>query len=722
MYKYSAMSRSRIYVFNACFALNCLLLLLVLAGDHVVIPTWLQPFGRMHPILLHLPITLLLLYITWLLFFAPRWGSSDELRPFADWLLLTAGLLTSLTSVAGIFLSREEGYDASLLEWHKWSGLIISWLTMAWFAFRDQLNRKKILRITTSVVALIAVLITGHGGAVITHGENFVWAPLEKDKVPQVPSLEEAEVFDDMVQPILAEKCMGCHNTKKAKGSLVLDGPAALQRGGKSGLLWDTLAPNDGLLMSRLYLPLSAKKHMPPAGKPQLTDEETNILRLWIAAGADFHKKAKDLPVTDTLRILANALFGEAAPDRYEFAAADESTIRKLNSNGRVVTPLAEGSPALQVEFFSRAQFTSGQLKELLPVKEQVVSLNLNKMPMKDDALPLIAQMKQLRKLNLGFTDLSGTSLAALTSLKELRELSLSGTAVRKNDLKQIAALPHLSSLYLWNTNLSAADIAALQKSLPDLRVEGGFLNDTARLQLPPPVLINEEQVISSPVRLRLRHFVQGATIRYTLDGTIPDSMHAPVYSDTVTIRRNVLLTARAFRDGWQASAPLQQYFFYSSHTPDSTVNLLPPDRDYKGRGAVTLTDLVKGEMENVRSGRWLGYRQNNLETLLLFDHSIAVSNVTISTVIDIESYIMPPVRIEVWGGNDRNRLILLQKHIPEQPVKTATKYLKTFELSFPSQQLKYLKIVAVPVPKLPSWHRGKGDRGWVMADEIGVN
>ena len=48
--------------------------------------------------------------------------------------------------------------------------------------------------------------------------------------------------------------------------------------------------------------------------------------------------------------------------------------------------------------------------------------------------------------------------------------------------------------------------------------------------------------------------------------------------------------------------------------------------------------------------------------------------------------------------------------------------YLKALELSFTPVTLKYLKIIAVPVPKLPAWHPGKGDKGWVFTDEVFVN
>jgi hypothetical protein len=51
-----------------------------------------------------------------------------------------------------------------------------------------------------------------------------------------------------------------------------------LLKGGKNGALWDTTETNFGLMMSRIHLPEQEKKHMPPAGKPQLTGEEINIL------------------------------------------------------------------------------------------------------------------------------------------------------------------------------------------------------------------------------------------------------------------------------------------------------------------------------------------------------------------------------------------------------------------------------------------------------------
>ena len=135
-----------------------------------------------------------------------------------------------------------------------------------------------------------------------------------------------------------------------------------------------------------------------------MTEQEIQILYGWVKKNDNFNIKVMELPEDDTLRQIANNLFNTIESDDYEFAAADEKKVKKLNTNYRIVYPLAIASPALGVEFFSAQSYTPGQLKELLAIKEQIVSLNLNRMPVKDEELKTISQFNNLRKLNLSFT------------------------------------------------------------------------------------------------------------------------------------------------------------------------------------------------------------------------------------------------------------------------------------------------------------------------------
>ena len=675
----------------------------------------------MHPMILHFPIVFVVLYVLWVLLFQKRVSPTETANNIGEWLLLLAAFTSAATALMGLFLSREEGYDAEALSWHKWSGIIVSLIMLAWYGFRNQLQRSNAITITGAAITFAAIIFTGHQGAGITHGQNFLLAPIMPEKKQQQVLLEDAIVFNDLVKPILQTKCMGCHNNKKAKGDLVMETEELLLKGGKTGKLWDSTSADFGLLLKRIHLPLETKKHMPPQGKPQLTDDEMAVLSNWIKSGADFKIKVTELEPESDLRKIANRIFTTIETDDYDFAAADESKIKSLNNNYRIVYPLAKGSPALGAELFSASQFNSDALKDLLSVKQQLVSLNLNKMPLKDEDLKTIGQLTQLRKLNLSFTGIKGTNLDELNKLKELKQLTLSGNQLNMGDVKKIVSLPQLSKLFLWSTGIKDDELKQLQQANKNLAIETGFRGDTLTLKLTAPVLQNEEQIITKPVALKLKHYINGVTIRYTLDGTEPDSLKSPVYNTDVTISKNVQLKAKAYKPGWYSSDITENYFYAAKYKPDSVIHLLPPDEQYKDAKNKTLIDLVKGN-NSFRSGKWVAFRQNKMEALLIFNQPSEISSITMSSLIDIGGYIMPPQSIEVWGGDESKKLKLLGRIIPEQPAMVKPSYQKGFEVKFNTATVKYIKVVAVPVAKLPKWHPGKGDRGWIFTDEVFVN
>ena len=716
MYRYQRI------VFNSCFAINCLLVFALLFESRLVIPSWLQVAGRMHMLVLHFPVTLLILYISWSLLLKKKFRDNETVKNIGDGLLLLSAFTASFTALMGLFLSKEDGYDTAALQWHKWGGVAVAIITSLWYAYREPIKMKKWVSISTALISLALVVFTGHQGATITHGPNYLLIPVMPEKKKPRILMENAEVYADMVKPILQAKCISCHNSKKAKGKLVMETEELLLKAGKNGKLWDSTAAGYGLLLTRIHLPADAKKHMPPQGKPPLTEQEIQLLYLWIKNGSWFTTKVMDLAATDSLRIIANTMFNTIETDEYDFAAADEKKIKELNNNYRIVFPLAKGSPALGAEFFSAQFYTSEQLKELLAVKEQVVSLNLNKMPVKDEELKIIGQFSNLRKLNLSFTSITGNTLQELNKLKELKQLSLSGTAIKKEDVLKLSSGKKLSHLFIWNTPLTEPDITDLKSRMKDIVIEKGFKGDSTILKLTPPILINEEQIITEPVALQLKHYVNGVSIRYTLDGSEPDSSNSPEYNSNIILTKNITVKAKAFKKGWISSDILENYFYSSKYKVDSIINLLPPEEQYKGDGAKTLTDLIKGEASNFKSGKWLGFRKNKMESMLFFAAPATISSVTLSTLIDIGGYIMPPVSIELWGGNDAGHLKHLSRITPQQPVKVQPAYLKAFELTFSPVTVKYLKIVVIPVSKLPVWHPGKGDKGWVFTDEVFVN
>ena len=717
------MQRWKAILFNVSLLLNCLLLFLLLFESRLTIPAWLQVTGRMHPLILHFPLVLIVLYALAVIVLPPHKSEGDKAYKNAvSFLLLIAAFTAVVTSLMGLFLSKEEGYDPQALWWHKWGGVSIALFTLGWYAFHKQVQLKKLFTLASSIFALVLIVFTGHMGAGITHGEGFLLAPVMKPQAATPVLFADAEVYTHMVKPILEAKCISCHGNQKAKGELVMETEELLLKGGKNGKLWDTTEADLGLLLRRLHLPLEQKEHMPPKGKPQLTDEEIAILTYWVKKGCDFKLRVADLAVTDTLQMIAAEKFSLTNTAAYDFAVADQSVIAKLNSINRVVSAEAEGSPALAVNFFNSSLFKSEQLKELQKIKKQIVSLDLAKMPVQDADLKFISELENLRRLNLSFTNITGSGLTELKKLKFLHSISLSGTKVTTAHLEQLRSFPELTTVYLWNTSVALNDIERLKQKLKAVDFVTGFKDDTTILKLTTPVLLNEEVFITDgAVPLKLKHYIQGAVIRYTTDGTEPDSIQSAVVKGNETVSSNTMIRAKAYKPGWFSSDILDAFFYKSTFTPDTVVYLKAPNSKYNDEQGKMLFDHQKAET-NFQLGNWVAFRENRMECLMPFSKPVTLQSITLSTLIDVNSYIMPPQQIEVWGGDTEQRMKLLGRLSPEQPVKVIPVFMKGFECKFTAATVKYIKLIATPVGKLPAWHPGKGDKAWIFVDEVLLN
>jgi hypothetical protein len=228
--------------------------------------------------------------------------------------------------------------------------------------------------------------------------------------------------------------------------------------------------------------------------------------------------------------------------------------------------------------------------------------------------------------------------------------------------------------------------------------------------------------VITESIPLKLKHYINGTTIRYTLNEKEPDSLTSPVYNNDVIINKEITVKAKAFKPGWISSDVISQHFFKSTYVADSAVLLTKTDDKYKGNGSKTIIDLEKGDF-NFGNGNWLGYRENDFAVILIFNNPVNATSITISMLKDIGAQIFPPVKIEVWGGNNINQFEKLAQILPEQPRKDSPNQENlALQCTFKSKNLKFLKLVAKPVNRLPGWHPGKGAKGWIMIDEVFVN
>ena len=708
---------------NTLFALNIFIIVLVLAGDHLAIPNWLQPVGRLHPLLLHFPIVLLLLAMLMDIFrYRPAFQAEKTYQDMALLLWLSGALLAAITAIMGLFLSREPGYSGTELQWHRWLGVGIVFLATVIYVFRNDAWYDAGMAKKASAILALFLIIGGHLGGDLTHGEDFILAPVLKPKGPTIP-IDQALVYRDVVQPIFESKCISCHNSDKMKGGLMLTEEKVIMKGGKDGRIIVPGQPQISLLLQRIHLQEDDKNHMPPVGKPQLSAAEQAVLYHWIKENASFNTKVAALPASDSLR-LASVPFlksAESVEEKYDFAAVDEKTIQKLNNNYRVIVPVAAGSPALAVDIYNRSVYTSKTLEDLSPIKKQIISLNLDKMPVKDEQLKTIAQFENLRTLNLDGTDITGNTLHNLSSLKFLRSLSLAGTRMADGAFDQLNSFKSLKQVVVWNTGLTNAQIAKLQSVNKAIQFIAGYKDNGKPMKLIPPQLKNTAFVFKEPVELHISSPVKGVDIRYTTDGSDPDSVKALVYKPGIMLSNTTTLKVRAYKAGWYGSDVVSASFYKNTFWPDSVALTKPVNEKYQADGAHTIIDGDLGGT-NFGNNKWLGTQQD-MEFLLFFKNPVKPAVLTLNCLKAIPSQIFLPSAIEIWGGADQQHLHLIStlktgEQKKDDPTVALAMNCK-LNLNAP---VSCIKVIAKPIYKLPAWHPAKGKPSWVFVDEVLVN
>jgi formylglycine-generating enzyme required for sulfatase activity len=93
------------------------------------------------------------------------------------------------------------------------------------------------------------------------------------------------------IQPLIESACLQCHHGENADGQLRLDSREAAMAGGNSGPALVPGQPEKSLFYTTTVLPADHEQVMPPEGPP-LARSQTELLKKWIAAGADWPASA----------------------------------------------------------------------------------------------------------------------------------------------------------------------------------------------------------------------------------------------------------------------------------------------------------------------------------------------------------------------------------------------------------------------------------------------
>ncbi len=444
-----------------------------------------QFIGRLHPLVVHLPIALLLLVP--LLEFLGLFRRWNRLRPSAGFVLFLASIGAFVAAFLGWLLAWSGGYEGTLVTSHMWGGfslIVALFLCCVLRGWNTQVYRVAIL------ATLPLLFWTSDKGGKLTHGASFMTqhmpdslrsffhVPIAPTKarlstntarpIPtstSVATSPSATFYTARVAPIFENKCTLCHNAEKRKGKLRLDSFENAMRGGKDGII---VKPGDAThseLFRRINLSPEEKDFMPTDGKPPLTPSEIKVIELWIASGA-----------TNTLPELevhgAPPLAKPAAP-ALPFANDYRPQVKTIASleqelGVRLVARSQNPTDGLILRTVSAPErCDDATLTRLKSIGDLIVDAELARTRVTDAGLKTLATFPNLRFLDLAHTSVTSAGVPVLARLNYLETLNLTSTSVDDAGIVMLRRKRTLKKLYLFETKSTVPPWAESNEKRP---------------------------------------------------------------------------------------------------------------------------------------------------------------------------------------------------------------------------------------------------------------
>ncbi len=432
--------------------------------------------GRFHPILVHLPIGMLVL--AFMMALAEKLKKNANYNQAIRFSLLLGSIAAVFAGITGYLLSRNGGYEADVLDFHQWLGIAVSVFSLftCWLYKTDgkssRFNKVRSQKFVLLLVIVLLIGFTGHYGGTLTHGKGyikdavptnikaFLGIKAEEEEIAVLENVQEAQVYQEVIHPILKARCQSCHGEKKKEGGFALHTQESLLKGGDSGSLLSKGSKEKSELYARLILPEGHEDRMPPKGRTPITENQIKLIAWWIDSGLDFEKKVKEISQSEEIAGILKKL--ESAEDKGEVEmlyanlpeapSLPENKINAWQAKGIKIMPISENNNYVVINAINYPELSDKDIDELMEIKDNIVQLKLGHTNITDKSLVKIASLPNLIRLHLEYSQITDKGLENLSVAKQLNYVNLVGTKITESGLNHLEGIKSLQHIYAFQT------------------------------------------------------------------------------------------------------------------------------------------------------------------------------------------------------------------------------------------------------------------------------
>lgn len=232
---------------------------------------------------------------------------------------------------------------------------------------------------------------------------------------------------------------------------------------------------------------------------------------------------------------------------------------------------------------------------------------------------------------------------------------------------------------------------------------------------VPLPFISTPQSVFSNNTSFSIIDLEPSATLWYSFDKTALISSYTKYTKPVILDQSAVVYYYAKMPDGSVSQKVSTE--FRKLDPKIKVISISPYSSQYTGGGNLALIDLVKGG-NDYRSLAWQGYEGNDLEFEVDLGEIKNVNEIGLSLLQDQNSWIFFPTSLQIETSSDGKNYTFYGIAQNQIPVDKDGVLLQ--ELMVKGQnQVRFVKIKAKSLGKIPSWHLGAGNKAWIFADEL---